>query len=66
MAHIRTRTGYATIIRLLGIICGLLLTYRDYQATIQNEAAMNAWDGLFTACELFKELVADPRTISEA
>jgi len=66
MAHVRSRTGYATIVRLLNIICGLLLTYRDYQATIQNEAAMSAWDGLFAACEAFKELVADPRTMPEA
>lgn len=65
MAHVRVRTGYVLIVSLLRRVCKLLLKYRDYQATIQSEAAMTAWDGVFTACELFIETVADPRTIVE-
>jgi len=66
MAHVRVRTGYAKIITLISIVCRLLLKYRDYQATIQTTEAMTAWDGLFTACEVFREVVADPRTMEES
>lgn len=65
MAHVNKRTGYVLIVLLLRKLCKLLLNYRAYQATIQTEAAMTAWDGLMTACEVFIEVVQDPRTISE-
>lgn len=63
MAHTRKRTGYVVIVLALRQICKWLLEYRAYQATIQTEAAMGAWDGLMVACETFLELVVDPRTI---
>lgn len=65
MSHIRQKTGYVTIVKLLAIICRLLLKYREYQASIQTPTAMAAWDGLMDACELFLEVVVDPRTILE-
>ena len=65
MAHVRVRTGYVVIVTALRAVCKWLLKYRDYQATIQTTEAMAVWDGLFTACELFIELVVDPRTIEE-
>lgn len=65
MAHIRKRTGYVLIVFFLRKICQLLVEYRDYQMTIQSTSAMSAWDGLYTACNLFMEVVVDPRTISE-
>lgn len=64
MAHIRRRTGYVLIVLLLRQVCDLLLRYRDYQSTIQTTLAMDAWDGLFTACEVFMEVVVDPRTMT--
>lgn len=66
MAHIRVRTGYVLIVKLLRKICQLLLFYRAYQETIQTSEAMSAWDGLMTACEVFLDTVQDPRTIPEA
>lgn len=66
MAHVRRRTGFVLIVLLLNKICKLLVAYRDYQSTIQTSEAMAAWDGLYTACQLFIELVADPRVIPEA
>lgn len=66
MAHIRVRTGYALIVKLLRKLCELLVGYRAYQDTIQTSEAMTAWDGLLAACELFLEVVQDPRTIEEA
>lgn len=65
MAHINKRNGYVLIVLLLRKLCKLLLNYRAHQATFQSAAAMDAWDGLMAACELFIELVQDPRTISE-
>lgn len=65
MSHIRFRTGYVLIVKLLRKLCQLLLNYRAYQETIQTEEAMSAWDGLMAACELFLAVVADPRTIDE-
>lgn len=66
MAHVRKVTGYVLIVSLLRKLCQLLLKFRAYQTTIQTEAAMTAWDGLMTACELFLDVVVDPRTIDEA
>lgn len=66
MAHIRVRTGYVLIVTLLDKVCTLLLRYRDYQESIQSAPAMAAWDGLFEACELFKAVVVDPRTMTES
>lgn len=61
MADVPYRTGIPSILKLLTKICALLVAFRPVVGLFLTPPQLSAWDGLLEACNLFSEVVTNPR-----